>query len=90
MKVREFTKAYGNPKLEGLKVRTPKAVVGYIFSLGNCIVFLNNTYDRPLNDGRLYPQIVAKDEDIQNWDIVSDEVACNCDVLVQHKYIMNE
>ena len=89
MKVKDYLNAQKSSKLEGLKVRTPKLVVGYIFSVGNCIVFLNNVLGTVLPDGRLYPQIVACNEDIQNWDIVGENVACNCDILTSQKYTFN-
>jgi hypothetical protein len=89
-KVKDLFKQINNPKLEGLKVRTPKLVVGYIFSLGNCIVFLNNVSGSSTDRGRLFPQIISKNEDLKEWEIVGDNVACNCDVLTQHKYIVND
>ena len=90
MKVRDFMRINNPVKLEGLKIRTPKSVVGYIFSIGNCVVFLNNVPGNSTDRGRLFPQVLSKDEDIKNWDIVGDDIRCNCDSLIGHKYIIND
>jgi hypothetical protein len=89
MKVKEFIVRSNSPKLEGLKVRTPKLVVGYIFSIGNNVVFLNNVAGDQINNARLFPQVVGDNKDVYNWDIVGDDVPINCDQLTSHKYIMN-
>jgi hypothetical protein len=91
MLVRERIKSHkDHDKLHGLKVRTSKNVVGFIYSIGDHTVFLNNVSGEHKNGGQLYPQILMKDEDILNWEIASDTAPCNCDVLIQHRYIMND
>lgn len=89
-KVRDVVKDHkDHKKLHGLKVRTKKNVVGFVFSIGQSVVFLNNNSEKT-NQGQLYPQIVLKDEDIMDWEIASDNAPCNCDMLKDHKYTFND
>lgn len=90
MKIKEYLNKSPKAKLEGLKVRSTNSVVGYITSIGNCIVFLNNNADGQTDRGRLYPQIIMKDEDILAWDIVDEKIACNCDILTNHKNTIHQ
>lgn len=82
-------------KLEGLKVKTAKGVIGYYINEGVCIVFLATTpkpkipIEGRTDETRLYPQIVSKQEDIQEWDVITDDkILVNCKDLTSHKYTM--
>lgn len=88
MRVKDYLAHNRINKLEGLKIRTPKLVVGYIFSVSNTVVYLSPVNGQSNPNGRLFPQVINKREDIYNWEVVNPDTPCNCDVLVQHKYIM--
>jgi hypothetical protein len=84
--------------LVGLKVKTPKGVVGYFNQSGNCVIFLSSIPDVSMvveskkDENRLYPQIVEKDEDILEWEVIDvekNDIKCNCQVLTGHRHIVN-
>lgn len=82
--------------LKGKKVRSPKGVIGYFASMGNCVVLLSKVaHNITPEEGKkdetlLYPQVVEKNEDILNWDVIeSEDVFVNCADLISHKYIFN-
>jgi len=83
--------------LVGLKVKTVRGVIGYYNQGGNCMVFLSPSKDMDMvvteskrDETRLYPQIVEKDEDVLEWEIIDNEdIKCNCQDLTSHKHIIN-
>jgi hypothetical protein len=92
MKVRDLPK---ETKLDGLKLRSPKGVIGYYMGEGHCIVYLGITPE-PIeaieargDETRLYPQIINDNQDIKEWDVITDkDVRVNCADLVSHKYTL--
>ena len=85
----------GNVRLIGAKIKTGKGVIGFVINEFDNGIMLSplplkqyNTVEGDLK--RLYPQIIENKEDIKDWEIVEDKkIACNCDKLVDHDYIMN-
>jgi len=83
--------------LIGLKVRTARGVIGFVNQSGHCVIFLSSSKDVNMmvaeakkDENRLYPQIIEKDEDVLEWEIVkNDDVKCNCQELTSHKHIVN-
>lgn len=80
----------------GLKVRTAKGVIGFYNQGGHCVVFLSNSKENMLvteakrDENRLYPQIVEKDEDVLEWEVIdNDSIKCNCQDLTGHRHIIN-
>lgn len=88
MRVRQFMTLNKISKFEGLKVRTPKLVVGYIFSVANNVIYLCPSMDNKADKGRLFPQVVNSKEDVYEWEVVKADIPCNCAELTQHRYIM--
>jgi len=88
MRVKEYLSVNKVNTLEGLKIRTPKLVVGYIFSVSDTVVYLNTVPGKRTDNGRLFPQVINKREDIYDWEVVNPDIPCNCDILTQHRYIM--
>lgn len=76
-------------ELKGLKLRTPKGVVGYYFSRFSGGVLFNAVPGENAVE-RLFPQVAAKIKDVLNWEIVGDGVRVNCDSLTSLKYTVNE
>lgn len=80
MKIKELPKG---TNLGGLKVKTPKGVIGYWKSQWGAGVWLSDG-----KTTRIYPQFVDKLEDVLEWDVdVTDKI--NCDKLTDLKYIDN-
>lgn len=82
-------------KLNGLKLRSPKGVIGYYMGQGNNVIYLGITPEpiKPVegkkDETRLYPQIVEKQEDIMDWDVIENkDIRVNCGDLTSHKYTM--
>ena len=80
----------------GLKVKTSKGVIGFYNQGGHCVVFLSPSKDYMVvteakrDETRLYPQIVEKDEDILEWEVIdNDSIRCNCQDLTSHRYTVN-
>jgi hypothetical protein len=63
--------------LEGVKVKTPKGVVGYWksqwgYAEGKAGVWLSSGIDN-----RVYPQFVDNLKDTLEWEVVEEEVNCH-------------
>ena len=69
-------------QLDGLKVKTPKGVVGYWKSQWNKGVWLSDG-----KSTQIYPQFVDDLSDALEWEITKDDI--NCDKLTDLKYTDN-
>ena len=70
--------------LQGIKIKTPKGVVGYWKSQWKKGVWLNKTP----SDRRMYPQFVDDLKDCLEWEVTEDDV--NCDNLTDLIHIDNK
>ena len=78
MKLKELK----DTNLGGIKVKTPKGVVGYWKSQYAQGVWLSDGIST-----RIYPQFVNSLKDCLEWEITEEEV--NCNVLTGLEYIDN-
>lgn len=81
MKIKDLEKGQS---LGGIKVKTPKGVVGYWKSQWNKGVWLSDG-----NSTRIYPQFVNQLTDCFEWDIASDTDKVNCHIRTEMGYIDN-
>lgn len=65
-------------RLEGLKVRTKRGVVGYIQSIGKNFVMLNTNPKLEIINDTLYPQIINTKKDMDLWQLVDEKFPINC------------
>lgn len=70
--------------LGGLKVKTPKGVVGYWRSQWEKGVWLGDG-----KSDRIYPQFVDNLKDCLEWDVAESSDKVNCDKLIDMQYIDN-
>ena len=68
--------------LGGIKVKTPKGIIGYWKSQYNGGVWLSDGIST-----RIYPQFVNSLKDCLEWEITEEEV--NCNILTGLEYIDN-
>lgn len=79
--------------LVGLKVKTSKGVIGYVYSMteDRSMVFLNNLQGELRYQGRLYPQILLHPDRIMQWEVIQDEsIPCNCHIKTDIRYTSND
>lgn len=71
----------------GLKIKTPKGVIGYYHAKSTGGILLSQFKDETV-EGRLYPQI---GENTEEWTVLDedDTTAINCDRRTTQKDIMN-
>ena len=70
--------------LYGLKVKTPKGVIGYWKSQWNKGVWLSDG-----KTSRIYPQFVDELKDCLEWDVAEENEKVNCDKKLEMAFIDN-
>lgn len=79
MKLKAFK---GN--LNGIKIKTPKGVIGFWKSHWNAGVWLTETE----TSTRIYPQFINDLQDVLEWEITEED--SNCHKLLDMEYIDNK
>lgn len=70
--------------LNGIKIKTPKGVIGYWKSQWQAGVWLTDG-----KSDRIYPQFVDNLKDCLEWEIAADNEKVNCHKLLDMVYIDN-
>ena len=81
MKIKDLEKG---KSLDGVKIKTPKGVIGYWKSQWQKGVWLSDG-----KSSRVYPQFVDSLKDCLEWEIASDKEKINCHKLRDMKYTDN-